>query len=399
MINKLTTFAMIFVFIINFHLYAQQVYVSTIHLTSPLSLDGIIVSDDGTMYGAEGYNGTRIYKINLDGTSEIFTSGLNGPIDMDFDNDGNLYVTTFNNTGVYKITPAGVSSRYATVNVGPSGIILNRQTKDVFVSHFGLAPYSGNTVYKIDSSGTVTTLVQSAMLKSPVSLAIDDDDKLYTPNIGDSKLFKITQNGDLTLLNTLPTSGATYNIGHIAFAKNKLYVTGNTGRHYLYEVELDGTYKIIAGTGVGGNMDGEGHSAQFNGPNGIAASVTGDTLFISELNNPSTIRVVELNAPVSVEENTSEINDFKLEQNYPNPFNPSTTINFIMTKAGQIRLSVYNLLGQEIKVLANGEFLTGSHKVKWNGTDNAGNNVSSGIYFYFLKTEYNTLTRKMLLCK
>jgi sugar lactone lactonase YvrE len=394
-------FTYIFILILNFAgpANAQQVYVSTIQLTSPLSLDGLIVADDGTLYGAEGYNGSRIYEINMDGTSSIFASSLSGPIDMDFDNEENLYVTTFNNSGVYKITPSGVVSRYATVTIGPSGIIINRQTKDLFVSHFGSAPFSGNTVYKVDSSGSSSVFVQDSRLKSPVSLAIDDSANLFTPNIGDSKLFKITSEGDMTLFASLPTSSAMFNIGHIAFANGKLYLTGNTGKHYLYEVESDGSYKIIAGTGVPGSQDGEGLTAQFNGPNGIAASVTGDTLFISELNNPSTIRVVDLNAPTGIENSQDKLTGYNLLQNYPNPFNPETTIEFNLASSGNISLSVYNTLGQEIKLLFSGYYNAGRHRIRWNGKDSEGNNVSSGVYFYKLKTGNSFLTGKMLLSK
>jgi len=375
-------------------LFAQQVYVSTIQLTSSLSLDGLIVSDDGILYGAEGYNGTKIFKINMDGTSEVFASNLNGPIDMDFDNEGNLYVTTFNNAGVYKITPVGVVSRYATVTTGPSGIVLNRQTRDVFVSHFGSAPFSGNSVYKIDSSGTATVFVQDAQLRSPVSLAIDNNSNLYTPNIGDSRLFKITQNGEMSLLATLPVSTAQFNIGHIAFANYKLYVTGNTGRHYLYKVELDGSYKIIAGTGVAGNQDGEGLNAQFNGPNGIAASTTGDTLFISELNSPSTIRVVSLGTMTRVQENAGEVREYKLMQNYPNPFNPQTTIKYQIIQSGNVSIKLFDVLGSEVAILVNAFKKEGNYEINLDASG-----FVSGIYFYQLRVNKFTQTKKMVLLR
>jgi len=375
-------------------LFAQQVYVSTIQLSSPLSLDGLIVSDDGTLYGAEGYNGTKIHKINMDGTSEVFASNLNGPIDMDFDDDGNLYVTTFNNAGVYKITSGGVVSRYATVTTGPSGIVLNRQSRDVFVSHFGSAPFSGNTVYKIDSSKSVTIFVQSNQLKSPVSLAIDNNENLYTPNIGNAKLFKIMPNGDMSLITTLPVSSAQFNIGHIEFANDKLYVTGNTGRHYLYKVELDGSYEIIAGTGVAGNQDGEGLNAQFNGPNGIAASVTGDTLFISELNSPSTIRVISLNTTTEVPENSNEVREYKLMQNYPNPFNPTTKIGFRVLNFGHVSLKIFDLLGNEVALLVAEEKSSGDYEISFDASK-----LKSGVYYYQLQVNDFSQTKKMVLLR
>ena len=398
MINRIFLTKLIFTLALCITLHAQQVTVSTIYLTSSLSLDGLIVADDGTLYGAAGYNGNKIYKINMDGMSEIFASSLGGPIDMDFDNDGNMYVTTFTNQGVYKITPSGTATRFATVSVGPSGIVLNRQTSDVFVSHFGNAPYSGNSVYKIDASGLVSVFVQNGQLRSPVSLAIDNDDNLYTPNIGDSKIFKITPDATMSLLATLPTSSAQYNIGHIAYANGKLYVTGNTGRHYLYEVELDGSYTIIAGTGVAGGQDGEGLSAQFNGPNGIAASVTGDTLFISELNSPSRLRVVDLTTATAVNETQNNIQDFFLMQNFPNPFNPSTKIHFTLNEEALVTLTIYDVLGNEVSTLVNEEKPAGKYEVDFNSF-RGNKTLSSGIYFYRLKAGSSVEIKKMVLSK
>ena len=75
---------------------------------------------------------------------------------------------------------------------------------------------------------------------------------------------------------------------------------------------------------------------------------------------------------------------FALHQNYPNPFNPSTTISFDMPLAGQVRLTVYNMLGQEITTLVNGQMASGRASIVWNATDHAGVSVASGVYFYQL---------------
>jgi len=82
-------------------------------------------------------------------------------------------------------------------------------------------------------------------------------------------------------------------------------------------------------------------------------------------------------------------NSFALQQNYPNPFNPSTAIKFSVPENSKITLTVYNLLGQIIKVLANEVVNPGNYSFIWNGTDNSGLNVSSGIYFYELKAHGN----------
>ncbi|MDP8221683.1 MAG: C10 family peptidase [Candidatus Stygibacter frigidus] len=85
--------------------------------------------------------------------------------------------------------------------------------------------------------------------------------------------------------------------------------------------------------------------------------------------------------------------------NYPNPFNPTTTIYFTLENDGYIELSVYNLKGQLVNNLVDGEFAQGRHDIIWNGEDENENIVPSGIYLYKLKTDRKLFTRRMLLLK
>ncbi|HNX37105.1 MAG TPA: T9SS type A sorting domain-containing protein [Candidatus Cloacimonadota bacterium] len=88
-----------------------------------------------------------------------------------------------------------------------------------------------------------------------------------------------------------------------------------------------------------------------------------------------------------------------LSQNYPNPFNPETTISFTMPVNGKANLSVYNVKGQLVKTLINGDLNSGNHSLVWNGTDNSGSAVSSGVYYYRLNAGNHTESRKMVLVK
>jgi hypothetical protein len=90
---------------------------------------------------------------------------------------------------------------------------------------------------------------------------------------------------------------------------------------------------------------------------------------------------------------------FTLSQNYPNPFNPATTISFSLKSTQNVNLTVFNVLGQSVRTLANGEYTIGAHDVIWDGSDEAGESVSSGIYFYRLVTADGQKTRKMMLLK
>ncbi len=85
--------------------------------------------------------------------------------------------------------------------------------------------------------------------------------------------------------------------------------------------------------------------------------------------------------------------------NYPNPFNPTTTIRYTVPKDGNVRLCIYNTRGQLITTLVNEQKNLGIHSVVWNGNDNNGNKVSSGIYFTRIIADGKTLTSKMLMLK
>jgi flagellar hook assembly protein FlgD len=94
---------------------------------------------------------------------------------------------------------------------------------------------------------------------------------------------------------------------------------------------------------------------------------------------------------------------FALTQNYPNPFNPSTTIAFDVPAVSgsnqKVSLTVYDIRGRRVKTLVDAEMEPGQHKVTWNGKNERGEAVSSGIYLYTLKAADQTFTRKMTILK
>jgi len=91
--------------------------------------------------------------------------------------------------------------------------------------------------------------------------------------------------------------------------------------------------------------------------------------------------------------------EYSLDQNYPNPFNPTTSIGYYLPTASNLTIDIYNILGSKVTTLFNGKQDAGSHTVVWNGTDNFGNSVASGIYFYQMSAENFNQTRKMMLLK
>jgi hypothetical protein len=90
---------------------------------------------------------------------------------------------------------------------------------------------------------------------------------------------------------------------------------------------------------------------------------------------------------------------YELANNYPNPFNPTTNIRFAIPETGNVKLSIYNMLGQKIATLVNENRNAGRYEITWNGKDDSGKAVGSGMYFYRLKAENVVLIKKMVLLK
>jgi flagellar hook assembly protein FlgD len=88
-----------------------------------------------------------------------------------------------------------------------------------------------------------------------------------------------------------------------------------------------------------------------------------------------------------------------LGQNYPNPFNPSTTIAFDLPQRGELQLEVFDVRGRVVRTLMSGVQTQGPHTVHWDGRDDNGRGVASGVYFYRLTTPSGTQTRKMHLVR
>jgi hypothetical protein len=118
------------------------------------------------------------------------------------------------------------------------------------------------------------------------------------------------------------------------------------------------------------------------------------------------IREIEISStdgfmvPVTIKQNLDLLPvGFALHQNHPNPFNPSTQIAFDIPKTAFVDLTVYNILGREVRKLVYGELPAGRHQITWDGHDNNGGNIASGIYFYKITAGDFNDRKKMILLK
>ncbi|MDH3889775.1 MAG: T9SS type A sorting domain-containing protein [candidate division Zixibacteria bacterium] len=190
----------------------------------------------------------------------------------------------------------------------------------------------------------------------------------------------------------LTVDGATVKAGSIVSAHNEEGLM--IGR---FIVEQDGLFGFMAVYGddqttdeIDGARPGEAFSLRINGletnEDFTFSGATGGKMEISALtakgNSDGTLPT-----------------KYSLGQNYPNPFNPKTTISFVLPTSGKATIEVYNVLGRLVSTPFDGVAQSGVNEVIWEGTNSAGEAVASGIYFYRLKTEGFTETKKMTLLK
>ena len=159
---------------------------------------------------------------------------------------------------------------------------------------------------------------------------------------------------------------------------------------FILDGELIGSWQWTDGAG------GAGVPLQLDANNFFGATPNDEMYIDDYLFRQDTLRIlvaIDDNQPLAIPR------EFSLEQNYPNPFNPTTTIRYGLKGDGQVTLTIYNMLGQKVRTLVNGYQNAGFREVVWNGTNDLGNRVASGVYFYRLEAQDFVTSRKMILMK
>ncbi|MCJ7783830.1 MAG: FG-GAP-like repeat-containing protein, partial [Desulfobacterales bacterium] len=157
----------------------------------------------------------------------------------------------------------------------------------------------------------------------------------------------------------------------------------------------DGTFQTAVNYSTGGTVgicrfpgDLDGH-----GDLDLAVAVTGDTVVGIFLNRTSEY------TDVNEGKYNEKVGTFSLDQNYPNPFNQATKIEFTLQHPSLVNLNIYDVLGRKVRTLIFKDLSSGYKSVLWDGKDNSGNDVASGVYFYQLKVKDFSQTKKMVLIK
>ncbi len=343
-----------------------------------LAGNGYIISpaEDNKLYATVARQNSELIEINpsnaegsLIGESEIADMES---IVKNGENDELLALSSPNDmTDLVRINALG-GDAYKALSFGVKFDAIAYDTNGTL---YGIA--EDRNIHEIDLVNGTSNIVSTSMVKVR-AMAFDpttntlyassdstsSDDKIYTIEVGNGKATLVGNTG----VGKLTTALAFTDDGDLYAIIWKLIQFS-----HLYEID-----KATAAATEIGRVTG------FNGIRGLVFSSGGVTFVKSDLPTTPT--------------------NFSLDQNYPNPFNPSTNFTFSLPVDSKVRLSIFNLLGQEVSVLFDQDLSSGVYSHEWRAVDNSGNQLSSGIYFYTLKAKGTdgsefVQTKKMMFLK
>jgi len=185
----------------------------------------------------------------------------------------------------------------------------------------------------------------------------------------------------------------------------------NMGFEVFRSEEEDGTYNLLSSYLSDESLQGYGNSSSKHVYKYTDETVMRDNTYWYKITDVDVNGIRVDHGPISIHvvsgatggEDPNYIPDeFQLSQNYPNPFNPETKIRIGIPAEediGEITINIYDIMGQKVKTLFQGNLDPGMHTVKWNGRDASGKQVSGGTYFYYLKSNKFHQIKKMILLK
>lgn len=314
-----------------------------------------------------------IMKVDAEKKSIIFSTFLGiyklgvYPSHLAIDDSGSIYVGGSTTSVEFSTTPGAFDSTY------------NGGARDLFVMKFNSAGAKLEYATLIGGNGD----------DACNDIAVDKYGNVYLTGSTDSKDF--------------PTTVGAFSTTNKGEQDAFLVRLDHRGQQLDYSTYLGGEYADIA-WGIACNRNAEavitGETLSWNFPTTTGA-------FDERLHQLKDVFVAKFlfeNTTVGIGSNLdgdqATPKDFRLFQNYPNPFNPTTTLRYSIPKSTNVIIKIYDILGREIKILVNRRVSSGEYTVQWDGTDNFGKQVSSGIYIYRMATQNGIVqAKKMVLIR
>ncbi len=316
------------------------------------------------------------------------------------DNNQTVYIGT--RTGVMKSTNGGYA--FSPVNngipanswvrdlaAGPDNIIAAATTNGLFVSTNSAASWVQAT--GIPANDTVTTLefVEVNTTGDGIDLRLNagsNNGNIYESNLATMYLQFIFSVG-FSEVAIIDLFGLFLADAYSRFAAARVRHMDNSVEPGVFLTTNNGTNWIAQNEGLPGGPLVSAITGNFPGGNNF-------NVYLGMFQNTSDgAKIYKRTYPIGIKQISSEVpNSFSLSQNYPNPFNPMTKIKFNISKASNVNITVFDVLGRHITTLVNEKLNAGTYETDWNA-----NSMAGGVYFYRLETEDFSETKKMMLIK
>ena len=409
------------------------------------------IDRDGNLYIADSGN-HRILRVDPSGTictlvggdSDMSAARLSSPRDVAVDLDGQLIIADIGNHRIVKFDPASGEMRTIAGNGkkgfsgdgglateasldSPRGLAVDRMgnvliadTRNLCIRMIAVDTGRISTVAGFDDDGPQRLggdggPAGEARLDSPENLCIDRMGNYFIADTGNHRVRRI--DARTGIIETVVGSSRGYTgVGgpaidaklggpHGVFVDDggNLFIA-DAPNHRVLMVDSDGIVALIAQRGVPyWALDGTPYmTSSVNSPKGVLVDEKGD-LYITAAN---VLRIVGRGVPTTVpiasavEEPIATLPQAaSLAQNYPNPFNPSTVVGFQLPTPAQVELAIYNLLGQRVVTLVDEVREAGAHAAQWNGRDEAGSELASGVYVCRFRAGSHQQTRRLVLLR
>ncbi len=321
--------------------------------------------------------------------------------------DGKLFAGT--ESGVYSSADNGKNWNESGLSLKDVRSIVSDASGNLFAGIWG------EGVYQSNDNGKTWNAINAGLLNTAVqSLIVDDNDEVLAATYGagvsrysaSEGIWSNTSVGNDYIWTLAKNSkgqvyAGTYGSGLYQLQNSGSWTKLDSGlpAEYIYSITFDSNDKVYVSSLANGvfasENDGTTWEALGMGGKGVSSIMADKTTnkVIAGTNDGNIYR--SINNVTYVKNNNKEIpTEFKLAQNYPNPFNPSTTIEFAVAKREMVNLAVYDVLGQLVKVLVNGELEVGNYNVSLNASE-----LTSGVYIYKLTTPSVSISKKMILQK
>ena len=304
--------------------------------------------------------------------------------------------------GVWRTSNNGSYWSYTSLNNTTMYSLASNQSRVFVGSHnSGLFYSAGGTGWFISQLNTQSVkalavngnfLLAGCGNAEGVFLSTNNGTNWISSSLNNKSVYSLSLNGNMAFAGT--GSGV-----YISTDSGYTWTQSSLNNELVYSLAVSGN-SVFAGTELNGIYVSEDNGISWTQRNEGLGNITIHSLrvvnnfvFAGASVNGVYRRLISNIVGVTPLSNQSPA-EFSLSQNYPNPFNPSTTIKFSMANQDNVRLTIFNAMGQIVKTLVNKNFNPGNYEIKWDASGQ-----SSGVYFYTISTSSFSETRKMLMIK